>query len=118
MKSYDADLRPLEEKLEFARGEVNEEIALASEQSADADRELQLIQYNVQLMSKRRISDCLAEVRKGGALQRVEAKADKLFRTKQTEQLAEIRRLEIERIIKEEGTDCFIRASLADLADI
>ena len=113
MKPYDADLKPLEEKLEFARREVEDEIALASEQSADSGRELQLIHYNAQLIhhneNKRRISDCLAEVKKGRVLQRTEAR---LFRT---QALAEIRRLEIERIVREEGTECFITTSLADV---
>ena len=120
MKPYDADLKPLEGKLEFARREVDEEIALASEQSADSGRELQLIHYNAQLIhhnvqlihhneNKRRISDCLAVVKKGGVLQRTEAR---LFRT---QALAEIRRLEIERMVREEGTECFITTSLADV---
>ena len=113
MRPFDADLKPLEEKLEFARREVDEEIALASEQRAD--QELQLIHHNVRLINhnlkliqynhnKRRISDCQAEVKRGGILQRIEAKADRLFRTQQTEALAEIHRLQIQRTVKEEGT--------------
>ena len=112
MKPYDADLKPLEEKLEFARREVEDEIALASEQSADSGRELQLIHY---YENKRSISDCLAEVKRGGILQRIEAKADRLFRTQQTEALAEIRRLEIERMVREKGTECFITTELAEV---
>ena len=132
MKPFDADFKSLEEKLEFARREVDEEIALASEQRADAseqraDQELQLIHHNVRLIhhnlqliqyndNKRRISDCLAEVKKGGILQRIEAKADRLFRTQQTEALTEIHRLQIQRMVKEEGTECAITASPVDLA--
>ena len=97
---------------------MDEEIALASEQSADSGRGLQLIHHNVHLIhhneNKRRISDCLAEVRKGGVLQRIEARADRFFRTQQTEALAEIRGLQIERMVKEEGTKCFITTSPAD----
>ena len=114
MKPFDADLKPLEEKLEFARREVDEEIALASEQRAD--QELQLIRHNIRQIhhnlqlthcndNMRRISDCPTEVKKGGVLQRIEAKADRLFRSQQTE-LAEIRRLQIQRMVKEEGTKC------------
>ena len=118
MKPFDADLKPLEVKLEFARREVYEEITLASEQRADADhQELQLIHHNVRLIhhndNKRRISDCLAEVKKGGVLQRIEAKADRLFRTQQTEALSEIRRLQIQRVAKEEGTECITTTSPA-----
>ena len=87
---------------------MEDEIALASEQSADSGRGLQLIQY---YENKRSISDCLTEVKKGGVLQRIEAKADRLFRTQQTEALAEIRKLEIERMVREEGTECFITTS-------
>ena len=51
MKPFDADLKPLEVKLEFARREVYEEITLASEQRADADhQELELIHHNVRLI--------------------------------------------------------------------
>ena len=92
------------------------------------NRELQLIQYNVRLIhhnaqlnqyreNKRRILDCHAEVKKGGVLQRIEAKAGRLFRTKQIEELAEIRRLQIERAVKEQGTECFI-TSPAGLVDV
>ena len=84
-------------------------------------RNVRLIHHNVQLNqyseNKRRISECQAEVKKGGVLQRIEAKADRLFRAKQTEELAEIRRLQIERAVKEEGTECFI-SSPGGLADI
>ena len=125
MKPFDADFKSLEEKLEFARREVDEEIALASEQRAD--QELQLIHHNVWLINhnlqliqynddKRRISDCPAEVKKGGVLQRIEAKADRLFRTQPTEALAEIHRLQIQRMVKEEGTECITTTSPVDLA--
>ena len=125
MKPFDADLKPLEEKLEFARREVNEEIALASEQRAD--QELQLIHHNVRLIhhnlqlihyndNERRISDCLAEVKTGGVLQRIEAKANRLFRTQQTEALTEIHRLQMQRMVKEEGTECITTMSPANLA--
>ena len=127
MKPFDADLKPLEEKLEFARREVYEEITLASEQRADADhQELQLIHHNVRLIhhnlqlihyddNERRISDCLAEVKKGGVLQRIESKADRLFRTQQTA-LTEIHKLQIQRMVKEEGTKCITTTPPADLA--
>ena len=138
MKPFDADLKPLEEKLEFARREVYEEIDLASEQRAD--QELQLIHNNVRLIhhslqlihyndNKRRISDCPAEVKKSGVLQRIEAKADRLFRTQQTEAkadrlfrtqqteaLAEIHRLQIQRMVKEEGIECITTTPPVDLA--
>ena len=130
MKPYDADLKPLEGKLEFARQEVHEEIVLASEQSAGSGRELQLIHYNAQLNhhnvqlnhhnvqlihhneNKQRISDCVAEVKKEGFLQRAEAR---LFRAQQTEALAEIRMLEIERIAREEGSEYLTTTSPADV---
>ena len=127
MKPFDVDLKPLEEKLEFARREVYEEITLASEQRADADhQELQLIRHNIQQIhhnlqlthcndNMRRISDCPTEVKKGGVLQRIEAKADRLFRTQQTE-LAEIRRLQIQRMAKEEGTKCITTMQPPDSA--
>ena len=127
MKPFDADLKPLEEKFEFARREVYEEITLASEQRADADhQELRLIRlsvrqihHNLQLThyndNMRRISDYPTEVKKGGVLQRIEAKADRLFRTQQTE-LTEIRRLQIQMMVKEEGTKCISTTQPSDLA--
>ena len=103
MKPYDADLKPLEERLDFAAGEVQEEILLASEQNAYSSRELQLTHY---YEYKRDISLRQNEVRKARTLQRIKARADILFQTKQTEALAEIERLLIQRREKDEGNQC------------
>ena len=108
MIPYDVDLKPFEEKLEFAKQEVDEEITLASEQS---NRELQLIVHE----NKQYISDRLDEVKNGGALQRIEAR---LFRIKQSEELARIRRLQIAMMAKEEGRESFITTSFAGFADV
>ena len=73
-----------------------------------ASRELQLIHNNVRLIHHN------AQL---SVLQRIEAEADRLFRAKQTERVAEIRRFQTEGADKEEGTECFI-TSPAGLADI
>ena len=88
-KDFKGDFGQLEENISAAKGEVDEEIQLASEQK------IQRIHEHLQIESKQ------AQIQRSQQL--TEIKESRVFRSQQTLALAETKELRIQKVIKEEG---------------
>jgi hypothetical protein len=104
VKSYSVDFGALEMRLNAAKGEVDAEIRLASEQRAHSSHALQQIEFSA---NERHRSDFRVEVRENREsrlLQQTEAKANRWFRSQQLVDMSERQDRQIQKIVKEEGT--------------
>lgn len=88
-KDFKSDFGQLEENVNAAREEVDEEIRLASEQKIQQIHEQLLIESKGVQMQR--------------SQQLIEIKESKVFRSQQTLALAKTEELRIQKIIKEEG---------------
>ena len=103
----------MEANLTAARHEVDEEIRLASEQKAHSGRELQQLECG---KNERHRLDYLVEVRRSQmhrSLQRKEIISNRLFRSLQLVDMADQKELQVQKVIKKEGTLSMLTAPLA-----
>ncbi len=88
-KTFKADFGELEERISAARGEVCEEIKLASEQAAHEFRQLQMIETRENQVFR--------------SLQSAETRENRRFRLQQTSALAETQDRLVQKCVREEG---------------
>ncbi|KAA8907989.1 ankyrin repeat-containing domain protein [Sphaerosporella brunnea] len=102
VKPYSVDFGPLQESLDATREEVDAEILLASELKAHSSRELQRIEFRENERHRSHYRVEVQENRVARSLQGNEAKANRWFRSEQLVRTAEINKLQIQKIAKEE----------------